>query len=199
MQTNGDKSGTGRRAGRPVQRHTVAEAAEILGLTVEAVRGRIKRGKLEHAKEDGTVYVLLDTDQTATGQTGHQPVDDQPSDLSSAQAQLIEALQDQVTYMREQLAEEREARRRADTILAQLSQANAEQTRTIRAIEEAGDSATVERPPEGPVSPEVSPQPRDAPQTVTEDAGGAEPRPSAEEAQEAAQPRSWWRRFFGFE
>ena len=37
--------------------------------------------------------------------------------------------------MREQLAEEREARRRADTIMAQLSQANAEQACTIRALE----------------------------------------------------------------
>ncbi len=34
-------------------------------------------------------------------------------------------MQDQIDYLRDQLAEEREARRRADTIIAQLTQANA--------------------------------------------------------------------------
>jgi|SRR5215210_4797 len=185
-----DQSGTGRR------RATVAEAAELLGLSVEAVRGRIKRGKLDHAKEDGTVYVLLDTDQSTTSQTGQQPVDDQPNDRLSAQAELIEALREQVTYMREQLAEEREARRRADTILAQLSAANAEQARTIRSIE--GDSAIAERSNEAP--PEASPTPREAPQTAAEEPEGVvEERPFTEESQEGSEPRSWWRRWFGFE
>ena len=40
----------------------------------------------------------------------------------------------------------------------------------------------------------------DAPQTTAEDAGGVvEPRPATEGAQEAPEPRSWWRRWFGFE
>jgi hypothetical protein len=187
-----DQSETGRR------RVNVAEAAELLGLTVEAVRGRIKRGKLAHTKEDGTVYVILDTDQSSTRQTGQQPADDQPIDRSSAQAELVEALREQVAYMREQLAEEREARRRADTILAQLSQANAEQARTIRAIE--GDSRKFERPNEAP--PEASQEARDAPQAAAGEAEGHEERPYAEGAQKATQPRperSWWRRWFGFE
>jgi hypothetical protein len=46
---------------------------------------------------------------------------------------------------------------------------------------------------------EASPTPGESPQTVAEDTGGAEPRPAPEGAQEAAQPRSWWRRWFGFE
>ena len=44
-------------------------------------------------------------------------------DRAGDQADLVESLLDQLAYMREQLAEEREARRRADTIMAQLSQA----------------------------------------------------------------------------
>jgi hypothetical protein len=40
---------------------------------------------------------------------------------------------------------------------------------------------------------------RDAPQTTAEGAVGVEERSFTEEAQEAAQPRSWWRRWFGFE
>jgi hypothetical protein len=65
------------------------------------------------------VYVLLGAGQDTTSP-------DQGGDRLSAQTELIEALRDQLAYMREQLAEEQEARRRADTILAQLSQANAE-------------------------------------------------------------------------
>ena len=36
-------------------------------------------------------------------------------------------------------------------------------------------------------------------ETAAEDAEGHEERPFTEEAQEAARPRSWWRRWFGFE
>jgi hypothetical protein len=42
------------------QRHTVKEAADVLGITVDAVRGRIRRGTLDSVKLDGVVYVLLD-------------------------------------------------------------------------------------------------------------------------------------------
>ena len=38
-------------------------------------------------------------------------------------------------YLRDQLNQEREARQRADTVIAQLSAATADQARTIRALE----------------------------------------------------------------
>jgi hypothetical protein len=39
------------------------EAADVLGLTVDAVRKRVKRGTLESEKgPDGRLYVFLDTD-----------------------------------------------------------------------------------------------------------------------------------------
>ena len=41
----------------------MAEASEILGVTVEAVRGRIKRRTLDYERTDKGVFVLLDTDQ----------------------------------------------------------------------------------------------------------------------------------------
>ena len=44
-------------------RVTVAQAAELLGLSAEAVRSRLQRGTLASTKENGTVYVLLNTDQ----------------------------------------------------------------------------------------------------------------------------------------
>jgi hypothetical protein len=137
-----DQSQTSRR------RFTVAEASEVLGVTVEAVRGRIKRGTLEHERDSGKVYVLLDADQPPTGQ---QPADDQPR--PDAREDIVGELRDRIHYLERQMEEEREARRRADTILAQLSAANAEQARTIRELEapqEASeDGETVEEEPEG--------------------------------------------------
>lgn len=44
-------------------RITVQEAAAVLGVTVEAVRGRMHRGKYKREKtEDGRVFVLLPPD-----------------------------------------------------------------------------------------------------------------------------------------
>src|SRR5215208_7557696 len=44
-----------------VRRVTVPEAADILGTTTDAVRSRMRRGKLGREEGgDGTVYVLLD-------------------------------------------------------------------------------------------------------------------------------------------
>ena len=161
-----DQSQTGRR------RLTVAEASEALGVTVEAVRGRVKRGTLEHERDSGTVYVLLSADQPATGQ---QPADDQlrPDDREG----IVGELRDRIQYLERQVEEEREARRRADTILAQLSAATAEQARTIRAIE----------------APQEAPE---AAETAEEAPDRTEPRPTTGGAQEGAQ-RPWWRRLIG--
>ncbi len=41
--------------------------------------------------------------------------------------------------------------------------------------------------------------PRESPQTTAEDAGGVATRPATAAAQEGAERRSWWRRWFGFE
>ncbi len=138
------------------RRVTVQEATEILGVTVEAVRGRIKRGKLRSERDEaGGVYVWLDADQTSTSKnqssTGTLPDTNRLADQSA----LVESLLEQVAYMREQLAEDREARRRADTIIAQLSQANAKQARTIRALEASqGARDEAQAPETAPEEPE---------------------------------------------
>jgi hypothetical protein len=161
------------------RRHcSVAEAAEILGTSVEGVRGRIKRGTLESVKDGGTVYVLLPLDQSTDRL---RPADDQANDQSRPDAvrSVVDELRDRIAYLERQVEEEREARRRADTILAQLSQANAEQARTIRAIE-----APAAEPP-------------GAAETGTDEQQGRGPVPDAGGQQEPAEPRSWWQRMFG--
>ena len=122
------------------ERLTVAQAAAALGITEGAVRSRIKRGTLPTTKEDGTVFVLLGDGTSQANQATN-------ADLPGDQSGLIASLQDQVRYLRERLDAEREARteerRRHDTVLAQLSAANAEQARTIRAIEAPQEATEV--------------------------------------------------------
>ncbi len=189
-----DRAATERATERPTVhvRLTVSEAADELGISAEAVRSRVKRGTLRSTKEGGTVYVLIPgpapDDQTRPGYDQTRAGRDRTSgqtalehDRTGDQAELVESLLDQLAYMREQLAEEREARRRADTIMAQLSQANAEQARTIRALEPPRDEPHVH-------------------ETVSETPEGTETPSDRGEPEASIQRRSsWWRRFFGFE
>jgi hypothetical protein len=112
------------------RRVTVAEAADILGIAAEAVRTRIKRGKLESVKDPplpgGTVYVLLEADQTRpkadlTSQGQDQTTDQTGPALLEAKDETIAELRARVDSLERSLSEEREARRRADTIIAQLT------------------------------------------------------------------------------
>jgi hypothetical protein len=72
----------------------VAEAAVVLGISAEAVRGRTRRGTLPLEQEGGTVYVLLDAhldDQSRT-------TCDQLNDRTEL---LIAELQDRVRSLEE--------------------------------------------------------------------------------------------------
>jgi hypothetical protein len=98
------------------QRVSVAQAAEILGITVEAIRGRIKRGTLQHERHSGTVYVLLDADQS-TNRT--RPDTDQTTDrLQSDSAALISEMRDRIGSLERQLEQERQANSEHRRLLA---------------------------------------------------------------------------------
>ncbi len=149
----------------------VQEAAHLLGISPEAVRSRIYRGTLDkETGTDGTVYVRLHADELTHDdeQTAHQT---QPN------TELVGELRARVEDLREQLAEELEARRRADTIIAQLARANEEQARTIRELEAPSEPPSDERG-----SPETAAEGQSPPRT-----------PGAHEGTQ----RSWWRRMFG--
>lgn len=97
------------------RRLKVREAAEELGITVEAVRGRIKRGTLGHHKApDGTVYVWLadaSGDRTRPDEAHHS---DRTSDRSDDQSPLLARLEDEVLFLRRELE-------RKDAILLRLA------------------------------------------------------------------------------
>jgi hypothetical protein len=159
-----------RESSRLGQRHTVKEAAEVLGTTVDAVRGRIRRGTLDSVRLDGVVYVLLDPtnreqqiDQSETDEGyGRQLTGDQAG-LSADQSELVGELRGQIDWLRREVE-------RKDTIIVSLTQ----------------------RIPEL----EALRQSRDAPETVAEAVSGTEaPASDADEPRRT----SWWRRFFGFD
>jgi hypothetical protein len=114
---------------------------------------------MRHEKaDDGRVYVWVDTTQD-TAQDADRSSQDAYQDTT--QDDRLEDLREQIAYLRRQLAEERDARRRADMILAQLSQANSEQARTIRAIEAPQEASEASEPGE-------------------EQQGSSQPRPDAQ-------------------
>ncbi len=148
----------------------VNSAAEELGVSTDAVRKRIYRGSIRSDRQDGTVRVWLDNGGT---EAGHQ--------VQGEASALVEVLREQAEYLREQLDQERaartEERRRHDTIIAQLTQANAALASRVPELE-----ASREHP--------------EALETVREEPDAAESRPGAPEPPEAGR-RPWWRRMLG--
>jgi hypothetical protein len=149
---------------------TVAEAAQLLGLSAEAVRSRVQRGTLKSTKVVNTVYVLLDEpaqtrpntdeDTAQTGAQTHPNID---------QTEFISSMQDQIDTLKRELEDRKEDARRKDAILMTLAQ----------------------RVPEL----EAAPEPRESPQTPSEQQGSG----TAYREDGGTEKRSWWKRFFGFE
>lgn len=128
MSTNGDRSGD-RFPGGAATRHTVAQAAGIMGITAEAVRQRLKRGTLPHEKVGGTVYVLLEE----RSHDRPRPDDRRDADGTGDRTELVEVLKEEIAHLR------RESERK-DTIIMSLSQSNADMARMVQAIEAPASS-----------------------------------------------------------
>src|SRR5215211_4576840 len=106
----------------PTHRVTLKEAAELLGVSKEAVRKRVIRGTIPSDKgEDGRVYVYLDA-------VGDEP----PTHEHGA---LISQLRDEISYLREES-------RRKDEIIMQ-------QAMTVRELT-APEPEPPSEPPESP-------------------------------------------------
>jgi hypothetical protein len=142
-----------------MDRVTVAEAAARLGVKEQAIRKRIQRGTLAHDKdEDGRVYVYLDPQDGATS-----------TSIDTGMDKLLQSLQDQIAYLRQEAEDWKEEARRKDTIIMSLTQHLPE----------------LQAPVESP----------GGLQTASEGPTKGNPRGQ----QESSQRRSWWRQFFGLE
>jgi hypothetical protein len=125
-----------------MNRMSVAEAARALGVSVQAVHGRVNRGTIEHEREDGMVYVYLSDEEL-----GNQPVDNPV--INEVYNAYIDSLKSEIQNLRE------ETRRKDHLLAAALER--------IPAIEAPSE------PAESPVSPsetqsrgDVSPDPQNS-------------------------------------
>jgi len=154
------------------RRVTVVEAATILSITPDAVRSRLRRGTLRKDRgPDGEVLVVLDGDASSTDRPTDQPT-----------VALVEALEDQITYLREQAALWQEEARRKDHLLAA-----------------ALEAAALERPP----ALEKPSEPREERVMDSEEELYCTHRPPIPETP-VSDPQHkrkvpWWRAFFGLE
>ena len=152
-----------------MNRVTVAEAAARLGVKEQAIRKRIQRGTIAHDKDgDGRVHVYLDSSSGATGRG---------AGVDTGMSTLVQSLQDQIAYLRQEAEDWKEEARRKDHIIMNLTQRIPE----LEAPREASSE-----PPEAPVS----------------DSEGADKGTTAfSETQKPSEhrKRSWWRQFFGLE
>jgi hypothetical protein len=97
---------------------SVEEAARVVGIEKGSVKKRVQRGKLRSEKDArGATWVWLDRSETVRdGSQGRSQTE---------RDELVGELRDRISYLERQVEDEKEARRRADTLLAQLTQANA--------------------------------------------------------------------------
>jgi DNA-binding transcriptional MerR regulator len=98
---------------RPVDRVTVPEAAEMMGVTQSAIRKRVQRGTIPWDKDsEGRIYVYVDPSETRP-ETGQDRTRDTVTGQSRDEA--LEAYKDQVEFLRRELE-------RKDTLLMSLMQ-----------------------------------------------------------------------------
>src|SRR5215212_3619925 len=96
---------------------TVAQAANRLGVTQDAVRKRIARGIIRHEKDkEGRIFVYLDTFETESKTDQDNERDAESKTVSDAeQDKYTRSLEDQIDFLRRELE-------RKDTIIMSLTQ-----------------------------------------------------------------------------
>ena len=114
----------------------IPDAAERLGLSIDAVRMRLRRGTLHGTDIDGKKHVLVA--RVVTDET-RRDGDATPTAQPSADASMVEQLRSEVVYLRQTLDAEIEARRRADHLVAGLIDERRELATRLAAVT-AGDS-----------------------------------------------------------
>ena len=157
-----------------MDRVTVAEAAEKLGVSQDAVYKRIKRGTIPWDKdEDGKTVVYIEVANGSTDEPKSSTDESTDSLKTSTDTMgsssidvsvdvLVDELRDRVRFLEEEL-------RRKDTILMSL----------------------VQRVPEL----EAPPEPRESREAASDAPG----RGTSQKENATQEKPSWWRRFFGFE
>jgi excisionase family DNA binding protein len=121
-----------------LDRLTVAQAADALSISQDAVRKRIARGTIPHARDDsGRVYVYLSPSETVHKTDQDTAQDDATKTVQDA---YIRSLEDQIAFLRQELE-------RKDRILLNLTEripeleAPSEERESPHTVEEEPESA----------------------------------------------------------
>ena len=163
------------------RRVSVQEAAQILGTTVEGIRSRLKRGTLTRERtEDGTVYVLLPSEQNGDRTNARASQDADRTNHAGDRASQDADLAPLVEELRREVEAWREEARRKDAILMQMAQANAALAARVPELEPASYS---------------SPDERERSQNPWEKRGDSQDHHD----NKGPEKRSWLARFFGLE
>jgi hypothetical protein len=120
---------------RPVDRVTVPEAAEMMGVTQSAIRKRVHRGTIPWDKDhEGRIYVYVDPSELSPETRGGKA---RNTSTGQSRDEVLEAYRDQVEFLRRELE-------RKDTLLMSLMQ-------RVPKLELATDSSTeIQEPPVSP-------------------------------------------------
>jgi hypothetical protein len=143
------------------------EAAELLDTSTEAVRKRAARGSLRSDKRNGRVLVWVDEGRTEGGREAQ--VDREA---------LLEAKDETISILRDQLRLRAEEIQRRDVIISQLTQANAALAARVPELEAAESRE------------EAAQEPAEATPAPAQGQGTTGPQNGSERV-------SWWRRWFG--
>jgi excisionase family DNA binding protein len=179
-----------------VERLSVTEAAERLGVSRDAIHKRIRMGSIEHEQgADGRFYVYVDTSMTDAEKSTNVSIDDR-TDL------LIAEMQDRIRSLEEANRENRRIIAALTSKIPAIRASESPQSETSPGPSEASPERAGEVPVVSEALPSFPAPSQDvrAPETVPEtstptDAG--EVRESASERPDSETPRSWWRRMFG--
>src|SRR5829696_7281039 len=173
---------------------TVGEAAKLLGIHRNTVHHRIRTGRITAHKvvEGGREIYRVESDSLGVGRTSAhvRTLDAQRTTASEELSRMIATRLDEIVRdythklgdLREELGAERARREMAE---ATLREGMAEEQRRREEAERERDDLRREL--------YARREPRESPETTSEGADRAEPRPATGEAQEGVQ-RPWWRR-----
>jgi hypothetical protein len=180
---------------------TTKQAAKVLGVSRRSVQTYVRRGLLRANEEgEGTNKRFLISIDSLNSMIARRREDAEFAEASSRTAEAAkpaantgEGLRHVVDRLEARTVEATELRVRLElteraesTLRAELEEERRRREGAERERDDlAARLAALEEARETPTEPAEEPE-------------GAEPRPADEGAQEAAEPRSWWRRWFGF-
>jgi hypothetical protein len=132
-----------------MHRLSVSDAAKVLGISVQAVHGRVNRGTIEHEREDGKIYVFLTDDDVENQQALN-------TDVHGVYNAYITSLKSEIESLKQDREVWQEEARRKDHLLA----AALERIPALETAEEPRDSVVTANDDEakGTVSPESEKQ-----------------------------------------